>query len=62
MTEEKRTKEAMELYRALAGLMHEGNGTSGVCVSSRGSMDVIYAIIDLIDARIALKKGEEADG
>jgi hypothetical protein len=62
MIEEKRTKDAMELYRALAGLIHEGNGTSGVCVSSRGSMDVIYAIIDLIDARIALKKEEKENG
>ena len=59
MSDEKRTKEAMDLYRALAGLIHEGNGTSGVCVSSMGSMDVIYAIINLIDARIALKKEEK---
>ena len=53
MGDEKRTKEAMDLYRALGGLITEGNGTSGVCVSSMGSMDVVYSIINLIDERIA---------
>ena len=51
--DDKRTKAAMDLYQALGRLIHEGNGTSGVCVSAMGSMDVIYAIINLIDERIA---------
>jgi predicted proteasome-type protease len=51
--DDKRTKAAMDLYQALGRLIHEGNGTSGVCVSAMGSIDVIYAIINLIDERIA---------
>jgi len=53
MSDDKRTKEAMELYRALGGLITEGNGQHGVNISAMGSMDVVYAIINLIDDRIA---------
>lgn len=59
MTDDKRTKEANDLYRALAGLITEGNGQHGVSVSSMGSMDVVYAIINLIDSRISCAAEKE---
>ena len=64
MNDDKRTKEAMELYRALGTLITEGNGQHGVSVSAMGSMDVVYAIINLIDDRIARAAlaGEKKDG